>query len=158
MYLIYLLGTFVLLFIGVTASFIDGQVHIDFAQIANYCDLSTFLFILIFCLLILLCTKSFKDFGTAFLLMSRNRKSTTEQYQRCYHAVKAVAITSIAAGGLRIVYTLVNLFRSMDGSVVSLVGYATITSLLSVFYPLVICILLIPVALSMKNAVKHLNR
>lgn len=158
MYLIYLLGTFVLLFVGVTASFIDGQFHIDFAQIANYCDLSTFLFILIFCLLILLCTKSFKDFGTAFLLMSRNRKATDEQYQRCYHAVKAVAITSITAGGLHIVYTLVNLFRSMDSSIVSLVGYATITSLLSVFYPLVICILLIPVALSMKNAVKHFNR
>lgn len=159
MYLLYSLGTFLLLLLGTTVNIsVDGRLILNFNQMANFCDLSTLLFLLVPCTLMLFCTNTVKDFWKAFLLMSHTHSAPATQYRRCFHTVKAILYTAISAGMLRATIAAVNLFHYMDTDVASQVGRTTSVVILSIFYPLVLCIFLLPVILSMKNAVENTNR
>lgn len=144
-YLIYLASMFLFLIGAACSSSAAYPLHFYPAQLLNYIDLRSFIFILAPCLLVLFCTKSFQNFGHAFLYMLGKKSTFTKDSM---HSVTAVMLTSVVAGTIHAIIVIICLLRSMDPKGISYVGSSVHIALLSFLYPLILCMILLPVLLS----------
>lgn len=143
-YTIYLLGVGFLLVMGI-------GFH---RNLMDYMDSFTLLFVLLPCVLVLFCTKSLKAFGEAFLYAFGKEGSTLISYKRNLQAVKMVIITSSVFGGLGFIIGMINSIHSLNftsGDAFGKIIIDTAPAALSLFYPLLVCAILVPVYFIIKN-------
>lgn len=127
----------------------------------NFWDSFTLEFILIPCGLILLCTKSLKAFGRAFLLAFGKGDAPLSSYRESLLSVRMVMSTAPVFGGIGFIIGMSNCIRSMDFSapdafVWILRGAAA--AMVSLLYPLLICVILLPLCFMLKKHIDEKNR
>ncbi|MCI9602732.1 MAG: hypothetical protein HFH19_00620 [Ruminococcus sp.] len=129
-----------------------------FGTLLNYMDGFTGMFVLVPCVLILFCTQSFKAFGRAFLFAFGKRDGSVVSYRGSLLAVKMVMGISGLFGFLGFLIGMSSSIRSMeDLSSIESLGWLTLdlsVAIISLVYPLLICIILLPVCFMLK---KHLT-
>lgn len=149
-YAIYLLTIFIYL---VCAS---GAV----TDLAPFIDTITLTYTLFPCFLVLWCTKSLKPFGRAFLYAFGKREQTLSEARESLSSVKMAAITSVLFGALCFMIGTINCFRHFDftqiGDMSQLLADATVLTL-SLFYPALICVILLPVYFLLKKHIRSLT-
>lgn len=121
-------------------------------------DSFTLMFVLLPCAWILFCTKSFKAFGRAFLFVVGKRGNSLAAYKESLLAVRMVMAISAVFGGLGFLIGMINCIRhtdlsSMEGFVWVLRGVSV--AMLSLFYPLLICVVLMPVYFMLKKHIEE---
>lgn len=116
-------------------------------NLTNFMDGYTLGFVLIPCGLVLLCTRSLKAFGKAFLLVFGKGDVPLISYKESLLALRIVMSTSCVFGGLGFIIGMINCIRSTDFSE----AYAFVwiaqggaVAMLSIFYPLLVCVVLLP--------------
>lgn len=114
---------------------------------ANFMDGYTLGFVLIPCGLVLLCTGSLKAFGRAFLLAFGKGDNPLISYQESLLAIRMVMSTSCVFGSLGFIIGMTNCIRSTNfsepGAFVWLIQGAAV-AMISLFYPLLVCVVLLP--------------
>ena len=115
----------------------------------DFIDRITGIYILAPCILVLLCTKSFSAFGRSFLMAFGKKGASQEQYEESLQTVRMVMFTALLSGGLCFLIGTINSWRSLsigprleEGMVWLLLD--TIVAMLSLFYHLLLCLLLLP--------------
>lgn len=141
-YIIYLIGIAVFLIKG-----------IGFANLAGFIDSITLILVLFPCFLMLFCTKSFQPFGECFLFMFSKKNYPLLQCERCLQSIKMVISTAAISGMICFMIGIVNTLRSIYISPDSLdiLGANISVCLLSLFYVLLVCILLLPLHFILKQ-------
>lgn len=137
-YIIYLAGVIFIL--------MDG-IGLD-RFFSDYLDVYTLSFVLLPCVLIVFCTKSWKAFGQSFVFVFEKGEPTLPSYMESIRTVQMVMITAAVFGFIGFLTGMINGIRSLDFSSPDVYGWAlrnTSAAMLSLFYPLLICVILLPV-------------
>lgn len=124
----------------------------------NYYDSFTLMFVLLPCVWILFYTKSFKAFGRALLFAAGRRGNSMPAYRESLHAVSMVMVISSVFGCLGFIIGMINCSRSADLSYMEGIGdviRCLAVVMLSLFYPLLICVILLPIYFMLK---KHIEK
>jgi len=128
-------------------------------KIYNFMDRNTMGFVLLPCLFILLCTKSFPAFGRAFLFAFGKRGYSLSQHKSCLQAVRMMCLTAVGFGLLCFTISMVNCFlspynaelSSVPGDYLCYIHSSVAVALLAPFYALHICLLLLPISFMLKQ-------
>lgn len=123
-------------------------------SLMNYFDSFTLMFVLLPCAWILFYTRSFKAFGRAFLFAVGRRGNSIAAYRESLYAVSMVMAISSVFGCLGFIIGMLNCIRSTDLSSIEGVGWviqSTSVAMLSLFYPLLICVVLLPIYFMLKK-------
>lgn len=127
-------------------------------DLMNYFDSFTLLFVLLPCMWILLYTRSFRAFGRAFLFAVGKRGNSISAYRESLHAVKMVMAISSVFGCLGFIIGMMNCIRTTELSSIEGFGWvlrSVSVAMLSLFYPLLLCVILIPIYFMLK---KHIDK
>lgn len=136
--------------------FPERSVHINFANIINFLDVVGLAFLLLVCLIALLCTSSVRPLKDAVVLMFIQGGYSADRCERCLLAVKTTILSAFAAGLIMFLFSVVNMLRSMDLSGgVSTLGADLATGLLTPLYALVIALILLPVYVESKRGLSQ---
>lgn len=123
---------------------------------ADFIDQLTGIYILAPCALVLLCTKSFPAFLRSFRLALSKKDGAQEQYEESLQTVRMVMFAALLSGGLCFLIGTINSWRSLSLGQ-SLTDYMawllldTTVAMLSLFYPLTLCLLLLPLPFLLKK-------
>ena len=132
------------------------SVHINFSNIINFLDIAGLTFILIVCLIALLCTRSVCPLKDAFVYMFIKGEYTADQCESCLLAVKTTMLSAFAAGFIMFLISVVNVLKSMDLSGgVSMLGVDLSKGLITPIYSLVIAFILLPVYVELKRGLSQ---
>lgn len=113
----------------------------------HFVDSTSMEFILIPCLLILLCTGYWRDFLKAFVYIIKRENCTAEMIRDSSNALKLVCRSSLIWGSIGFTISMVNLLRyhMLDSEFASPTLWGDIAvALVSLFYALVINAVLVP--------------
>lgn len=124
----------------------------------NYMDSTTLMFVLFPSVLTLFYTKSYKAFGNAFLFAFGKKTDSADSYKESLQAVKMVMVTSSVFGCLGFMIGMFNSIRSKDFASPEALHWVLqdlTVAMLSLLYPLLICVILLPVWFILK---KHMSR
>lgn len=147
-YIIYIVGIILFLLNGIGVS-----------NLSSFRDNITLVLVVIPCLLMLFCTKSFKPFGECFLFTFGKRNYSLPQCRRCLQSVKMVISTAVVSGIICFMISAINMLCSpyrVSGSLEE-VGLDLSVAMLSLFYVFIICIMLLPLYFIMKQYVMNLQ-
>ncbi len=143
---------YIVYLVSIVLYFIWG---ISWGRMVNYVDSITFEFVVLPCILMLFCTRSFPAFGRGLLFAFGKRDhSSLQQYQESLSSVKMVMLTSVIFGCVCFVIGTINSICSLEWSSMDSIGWFCrdlAVAMISLFYPLVICIILLPVYFLLKN-------
>lgn len=141
-YLLYLAGMVVCVLWGISSE-----------RLGNFIDMTSFEFVVIPSILLLVCTGYGKDFIRAFICLVKKEACTKKQIKSSAKAVKMVCVSSLIFGGLGVVISLINALHSfnIDLSAVSFVAPDVSVALISIFYALLINAVLAPVYVMVKR-------
>lgn len=141
-YIIYLIGIVVFLIKG-----------IGITNLSGFIDSITLILVLFPCLLMLICTKSLKPFGECFLFPFSKKDYSLLQCKRCLQSIKMFITTAVVSGIICFMIGTVNSLRSLSISQDYLIvlGANISVCLLSLFYVLLVCILLLPLHVMLKQ-------
>lgn len=151
-YIIYLVCMFLLLYGAACIRYTAHSLIFVPSQLLNFIDLRSFVFLLIPCLLVLFCTKSFRSFGRSFLFMSGKKCAVAKD---SLYALVTVMVTAVIAGIIHSITLILNFAYNMNlesGLLTPLNDM--LLALLSPLYSLVLCLMLLPVLISVW---KHLH-
>lgn len=126
--------------------------------ITDFVDTITFIYVLAPSVLMLFCTRSFKDFGCAVLFAFGKKDISFSQCEKSLQAVKMVLITILLAGGVCFSISIINCLRSINWVTFEDLGWTVLNisvAMISVFYPMVLCLLLLPVYYLLKKEIKE---
>lgn len=127
-------------------------IAIDHSNIINLLDIVGLVFVLIVCLITLLCTKSLHPLKDAFALALCKEEYTAEQCENSLLSVKLTMLSGFAAGGIMFLISVVNMLKGMDLSVGALmIGAELSTGLITPIYSLVIAFILLPIYVELKR-------
>lgn len=146
LYIVYVIAVFIYLLEGIGFS----------RRLICFWDGTSFWFILIPCLLVLICTRSLKDLGSAFLLLFDKGEASLTQYQKSLGAIKTLLITAVISGGICFFISMINSFRSFDAMYTDSLYWLILdisVAMLSLLYPLVLLLLLLPLYLLLKKRI-----
>lgn len=131
----------------------SDKLTLSFANLLNLVDLPSILYVLAFCLLSLLCTRSFRAFGRAFRVTLPDSGLTATQCRESATAVRLVSAASLAAGGLSFFGALIQILCRQDIAATSLpINLACIV----LYYSLLLNLLLLPVYVALtKQRMEH---
>lgn len=153
-YAIYLVTMGIVLALGAVSDIVlfpSLRISIDFMNIINFLDFVDLGFILVVCLITLLCTRSARPLKDAFVIALCKRDYTTEQYENSLLSVKLTMLSAFAAGCIMFLISVVNILKSMDmTSGYSMLGNELSTGLIAPIYSLVIAFILLPVYAELK--------
>lgn len=124
----------------------------------DYFDSFTLMFVLLPCAWILFYTKSFKAFGRALLFAVGKRGNSIPAYRESLHAVSMVMAISSVFGCLGFIIGTINSSRSADISYIEGIGdliRSLAVAMLSLFYPLLICVILLPIYFMLKKHIEE---
>ena len=127
----------------------------------DYIDPVTFLLIALSCILVLFCTKSMKAFGRSFLMVMGSKDYESSQYQESLQSLKMVIYTAAVWGALCFIIGNINCFRLMQISSfddISVLLKSITVAMLSLFYPLFVCIILMPLYFGLKKHILENGR
>lgn len=149
-YAIYLVGTIIWILMNIGGGFRNP---------INFMDSVTAMFILVPCILILVCTRSLKAFGRAFLFALGHRGDSVAAYKESLLAVKMVIQTSGLFGSLGFLIGMYVSIRSLeDFSSAESLGWILLdlpVAMISFFYLLLIWILLLPICFMLKKYIEN---
>ena len=149
-YAIYLVGTIIWILMNIGGGFRNP---------INFMDSATAMFILVPCILILVCTRSLKAFGRAFLFAFGHRGDSVAAYKESLLAVKMVIQASGLFGSLGFLIGMYVSIRSLeDFSSAESLGWILLdlpVAMISFFYLLLIWILLLPICFILKKYVEN---
>lgn len=127
---------------------------ISWNRIVNYVDTITLEFVVLPCILMLFCTRSFPAFGRGFLFAFGKRDYSSRQYRESLSSVKMVMLTSVIFGSVCFVIGTINGICSLEWSSADSIGWFCLNlavAMISLFYPLLICVILLPVYFLLKK-------
>lgn len=129
---------------------IYGGIRMD--RIGNFIDLTSFEFVVLPCILVLICTDHGKDFLNAFVCLFHKEKYSEEKAKDGAEAVKLVCISSLIFGGLGVVISSINVLKGLDLAALhpGIVAFDVSVALVSIFYALVINAVLAPLYFMLK--------
>lgn len=140
--------------LGIVLYLING---IGFSRCTNFVDNITLTYVLFPSILMLFCTRSWKDFGRAVLFAFGKRDLSYEQCKKSLQTMKILLCTLLLSGGICFGIGVVNSLRSVNWIQEDSVGWLLLdlsVAMLSFLYPLVLCILLLPVYLILKKDIQ----
>lgn len=148
-YAIYLVGVVIWILMNIGGGF---------GNPVNFMDSATAMFILIPCILILVCTKSLRAFGRAFLFAFGKKGGSAAEYKESLLAVKMVMQISGLFGSLGFLIGMFVSLRSLeDFSSAESLGWILLdlpVAMISLFYLLLVWILLLPIGFLLKKHVE----
>lgn len=127
---------------------------INWDRVLNFYDPITLEYVVFPCILILFVTRSFTAFGRAFLYVFGCKEYALSQYRESLRAVRMVMGTASVFGGICFLIGSVNAVRALDWSSLDSVGWLCLdlsVAALSLFYALVICMILLPVCFLLRK-------
>lgn len=126
---------------------------ISWDRIGNFIDLTSFEFVMIPSILLLVCTGYGKDFIRAFICLVKKEACTKKQIKNSAKAVKMVCVSSLLFGGLGVIISLINALHSfnIDSPAMPFVALDVSVALISIFYALIINAVLVPVYVMVKR-------
>ena len=127
---------------------------ISWDRITNFVDAITVTFLVVPCLLILFCTRSFPAFGRAFLSAFGKKAESAVRCRESLQAVRMVMSTVMLFGGICFLIGMVNSIRSQDFSSVDSIGWICLdlsVAVLPLFYAMLVCAVLLPVFFMLKR-------
>ncbi len=150
-YAIYLLGIIFWILRGVGGGF---------GNLVNYMDGFTCLFVLVPCVLILFGTGSLKAFGRAVLFAFGKKDAPLISYEESFLAVKMVMMISAIFGLLDFLIGTFTSIRSVEdfSSIEALGWIVRDLSVISLLYPLLIWIILLPLCFMLKKHLRQQDR
>ncbi len=146
LYIVYVIAVLIYLLEGIGLS----------RRLICFVDGTSFWFILIPCLLVLICTRSLKDFGSAFLLLFEKGDTSLTQYKKSLWAIKTTLMTAVISGGICFFIGMINSFRSFDATYTDALYWLILdasVAMISLLYPLVLLLLLLPLYLLLKKRI-----
>ena len=158
-YAAYILGIGFVLVMGVVTNvnlYFSPFITINLRNIINFLDVVGLVFILIVCMVALLCTRSVCPLKDAFVLMLCKGEYTADQYENGLLAVKTTVFSAFAGGFIMFLISVVNVLKSMnlDGGV-SMLGADLAKGLITPIYSLVIAFILLPVYVELKRSLSR---
>lgn len=123
-------------------------------RMLNFWDPITLEFLVFPCILILFVTGSFRAFGRAFLVAFGKREYETSQYRESLLSVNMVMGAASVSGGICFLIGISNSIRSLDWSELNNIGWLFLdlsVASISLFYALLICMILLPVYFLLKK-------
>ena len=133
-----------------------------FGNLVNYIDGFTCLFVLVPCVLILFGTGSLKAFGRAVLFAFGKKDAPLISYEESFLAVKMVMMISAIFGLLDFLIGTFTSIRSVeDFSSIEALGWIVrdlSVTLISLLYPLLIWIILLPLCFMLKKHLRQQDR
>lgn len=123
-------------------------------RILNFWDPITLEFLVFPCILILFVTGSFRAFGRSFLVAFGKREYETSQYRESLLSVNMVMGAASVSGGICFLIGISNSIRSLDWSELNNIGWLFLdlsVASISLFYALLICMILLPVYFLLKK-------
>lgn len=127
---------------------------IGFDRLLDFFDPITLEFLVFPCILILFVTRSFTAFGRAFLFAFVRKEYTSSQHRESLLAVRMVMGTVSVFGGVCFLIGSVNAVRALDWSSLDSVGWLCLdlsVAALSLFYALLVCLILLPVCFLLRK-------
>lgn len=158
-YAIYIIAMGFVLTMGAVTNvnlYFSPFITIELHNIINFLDIVGLLFILIVCLVALICTRSVSLLKDAFALVLCKGEYTTDQYESCLLAVKTTVLSAFAGGFIMFLISVVNVLKGMnlDGGV-SMLGADLAKGLITPIYSLVIAFILLPVYVELKRGLSR---
>jgi len=154
-YVIYLIAMGIVLVMGAVTNvrLIPAlAITIEFQNIINFFDPAGLAFILITCLVVLLCTRSVRPLKDAVVFLFSKEEYTAEQCERCLLAVKTAMLSAFAGGFFMFLSSVVNMLKSLELSGgASMVGVELSKGLITPIYSLVVAFILLPVYVELKR-------
>lgn len=154
-YLLYLLGCFLLVGVGVVSTVTSSGFSMDFSNLMSFLDDVTLAFLLAVCLLVLVGTGSLRAFGRAIRSMFQKERLSAAHTQECLMAYRQVVVGSLLAGGLGALLDLVKMMHSLDGGGLENLGISLNLACLSLGYALFLNLLLLPVGITLKKRLQE---
>ena len=145
LYLIYCIVLFALLTIAMTVEISTDRIRRDFANIFNFIDYYTILFVLAICFLVLICTKSLKSLKNAFVFLWTKQHYSLQQCKASILSIKFTMIGALMGGCILTISQAINMRF-----------YITL-SLLPMLYVVIICALMLPIHILLKRECYHLE-
>lgn len=132
-------------------------------HVTNFVDRTTGLYVLVPCILILFCTKSFRAFGRSFQIVFGKEENSVSRCEESLQSVQMVMLTAVISGVLCFLIGMINGCRmlSMDWSSADGMVWLLLNStvaMISLFYPALICLILLPVPVLLKKRVADLAK
>lgn len=149
-YMIYLLLIFIYIICGTGV----GQ------NLTSFIDVITLVYTVFPCVLILICTRSLRTFGSAFSFALGKRTPDLSQSKAALRSVKMTGLTAVLFGSLCFMIGTINSIRHLDPSTADLGVYLLrdlSVAMLSLFYPVLVCIILLPVYFLLKRHIAKLE-
>ena len=129
------------------------HISINFSDIINFLDIVGLVFMLIVCLITLLCTRSVRPLKDAFAIALCTREYTADQCENSLLSVKLTMLSAFVAGCIMFLISLVNILKGMDmSSGYSMLGNNLSNGLIAPIYSLVIVLILLPVYVELKRS------
>ena len=158
-YTLYLLGCVVLAALGAVVSISSSDTALEFYRLTGLLDYATLAWLLAVCVLALLGTGSRRAFGRAFrTTFQRENPLTASQARESLGAWKVVSAAALLAGGLGLLANLIQMMHNLDGRYLAGLGIDLNIALLSLYYPLFLDLLLLPVGAALKRRLRELDR
>ena len=146
-YLIYLAGLILCLSYGI---------RLD--RICNFIDAISFGFVVIPCILVLICMGCWKEFIRAFMYIFDQKTHEKRDVNESARAVKLACISSLIFGGLGVAISLINALRGLNIEPSSYIGADLSVALISIFYALIINAVLVPLYFKLKGSIRNKSR
>lgn len=152
-YMIYLLLIFIYIICGIGV----GQ------SLDSFIDTTTLAYTVFPCVLILICTRSLRAFGSAFSFALGRRTPDLPRSEAALRSVKMTGLTALLSGALCSMIGTINCIRHLDPSTADLGDLSVYflqdlsVAMLSLFYPVLICIVLLPVYFLLKEHIAKLE-
>lgn len=136
-YLVYLVGLVILVLSGVGLD-----------KVCNFADMISLGFVVIPCLLVLVCMGYWKGFIRAFIRVFTGKEYMEEEIENSIKAVKLTCVCSLIFGISGVIISVVNLIRSMDPA--GNAGAGISVAFITIFYALIINAVLVPLYFKLK--------
>lgn len=149
-YMIYLLLIFIYIICGIGVG----------RNLSSFIDVITLAYTVLPCILVLSCTRSLRAFGSAFSFALGQKTPDLPQSRDALRSVKMTWITAVLFGSLCFMIGMVNSISHLDLSAADLGAYFLrdlSVAILSLFYPALICIILLPVYFLLKKHIAKLG-
>lgn len=155
-YTLYLLGCILVGGLAIMATPPGSGPLLNTANLLNFLDVPTLVWLLAVCTLVLLGTRSLRAFGRGLRSAFRHKNLPAAQAQESLSAWKHMSLAALLAGGLGFLTNLMSMMHSL--AFVDEVGIALNLACLSLYYALFLDLLLLPVGVFLKRHLENAAR
>lgn len=155
-YILYLLGCILLGSLAIMATHPGSSPLLNTANLLNFLDIPTLIWVLAVCALVLLVTRSLRSFGRGLRAAFRREVLPAAQVRESLSAWRLVSLSALLAGGLGFLTNLMSMMHSL--TFLDEVGIALNLACLALYYALFLDLLLLPVGVHLKRQLETADR